>query len=103
MGSGDDARIAAKAVRGGAVDFMSEPIGEDELKTMLHEHLNETPSRAEAALAPQPTVSASTQVSLPAAISATDPPEVVELSEGVSFVCASPAMKEIHDQIALGN
>jgi two-component system response regulator AtoC len=101
MGSGDDARIAAKAVRSGAVDFMSEPIGEDELKMMLHEHLNEVPGAPETTLAPQPAVSASSEVSLPAAISTTDPPEVVELSEDVSFVCASPAMKEIHDQACL--
>src|SRR5664279_1511195 len=32
MGSGDNARIAAQAVRSGAADFMSEPIGEEELK-----------------------------------------------------------------------
>lgn len=95
MGSGDDARVAAQAVRSGAVDYMGEPIGADELKTMLREHLSETPCAPELGLvaAPEP--------SLPEPIQTTAEAEVVELSDGVSFVCASARMREIYDQARL--
>lgn len=101
MGSGDNARVAAQAVRSGAVDFMSEPIGEEELKTMLHEHLNEPSCVRELALVPPALADVPATISSPADACATGQPEVVELSDGVSFVYASPAMKEIYDQARL--
>jgi DNA-binding NtrC family response regulator len=91
IGAADDARIAAQAVRNGAIDFLGEPVGEEELKTVLHEHLNEDSSKREISL-----------------VSAKEPPspvkkaqidsQIVELCDGVSFVCGSPAMQEIYSQ-----
>jgi transcriptional regulator with PAS, ATPase and Fis domain len=80
---------------------MSDPIDEEELKTMLLEHLNEIPTVPKLALELPAVAAVAEPASLPAAVCATDHPEFVELSDGVSFVYASPAMKEIYDQARL--
>ncbi len=90
-GAGDDARTAAQAVRMGAVDYLGERIPEDELKTILQQHLHEAPVLLEIpAELPAPTI--------PLEDAGAEKPEIVELSDGISFVCASPAMKQIHAQ-----
>src|SRR5580704_4118984 len=40
-GASDDTRAAAQAVRMGAVDYLGESVHTDELKTVLHQYLNE--------------------------------------------------------------
>ena len=81
LGAGDDTRGAAQAVRLGAVDYLPEPFHESELESVLKQHLEPTPC------VPDPI----------------DDPEatVINLPEGVSFVCASLAMKRIQTQVSV--
>jgi DNA-binding NtrC family response regulator len=78
LGSGSDARSAALAVRMGALDYLSEPVQASELEALLQQHLGRTPTLD------TPTID--------------DQPEIVSLSDGATFVCASPAMKQIYAQ-----
>jgi DNA-binding NtrC family response regulator len=78
LGSASDARGAAMAVRMGALDYLSQPVQEAELQAILQQHLYD---------------------SLPLETPADkDETEIVPLGEGASFVCASSAMKQIHEQ-----
>jgi two-component system, NtrC family, response regulator AtoC len=81
LGSGDDTRGAAQAVRLGAVDYLPEAFQEWELESMLKQHL-----------VPDPCVPDQVDDS-----EAT----VINLPEGVSFVCASAAMKRIQAQVSV--
>ncbi len=76
----NDTRKAAQAVRLGALDYLSKPFQKAELETTIRQYL---------APAPSP-------------FSAGDgAPDIIDLSEDISFVCASPAMRRIHAQTAL--
>ncbi len=100
MGAGDDARTAVQAVRLGALDYLGEPVVESELEAVLQEHLTESPAAAAAQAeetAEPKAETAKPAVSVEVSVS-DDQPETIELSDGVSFVCASPAMKEIYSQ-----
>ena len=90
-GASDDTRSATQAVRLGAVDYLGESVHTDELRSILQQHLSEPTIAVEfpAPVAPQP--AAMEDIS-------GDKPEIVELSNGQSFVCASTAMKEIYAQ-----
>jgi two-component system, NtrC family, response regulator AtoC len=85
LGSASDARSAALAVRMGALDYLSEPFQESELEALLLQHLGEPPSAQEFGISEAPEI-------------INDEPEIINLSDGASFVCASPAMKQIHAQ-----
>lgn len=78
MGSASDARGAALAVRMGALDYLAHPVQESELGAIFHQHLQE----------PVLVEESTTE----------DDPEVVNLEDGATFVCASPAMKQIYNQ-----
>ena len=78
LGSASDARGAAMAVRMGALDYLSQPVHKSDLQAILRRHLYE-PSRIE-----EP--------------AGGDETEIVSLGNGANFVCASPAMKHIHEQ-----
>jgi DNA-binding NtrC family response regulator len=78
LGSASDARSAALAVRMGALDYLSEPVQQAELQALLQQHLGEVAPAQEAAV--------------------DGDPEIINLSDGASFLCASPAMKQIHAQ-----
>jgi len=78
FGPSSDARSAALAVRMGALDYLSEPVEKSELQAVLQQHLQESPLMDESILR-----SAS---------------EIVDLGNGNTFVCASPAMKQIYNQ-----
>ncbi len=84
FGPGSDARSAALAVRMGALDYLSQPLEESELEAALQQHLQE----------PLP----ATPVVVDAESFAESQSETVDLGDGVSFVCASSAMKQIHAQ-----
>jgi DNA-binding NtrC family response regulator len=94
-GASDDARAAVQAVRMGAIDYLGESAGAEELKSVLQQHLGEG----------SPTIQFPHVAMAPAAaveeISGGDQPEIVELSDGQSFVCASTAMKEIYAQVSV--
>ncbi len=78
MGSASDARGAALAVRMGALDYLAHPVQESELDAIFHQHLQE-PLAVEEPMTE-------------------DDPEIVDLAGGATFVCASPAMKQIYNQ-----
>src|SRR5271165_4585527 len=78
LGAVDDTRSATQAVRLGAVDYLPEPFHEAELECLLKQHL-----------APP--------MGLPEQVDDGET-TVINLPEGVSFVCASSAMKKIHAQ-----
>ena len=78
LGAIDDTRKAAQAVRLGAVDYLPEPFHESELKSVLAQHLVPVASVPDSSEDPEPTV--------------------IDLPEGVQFVCGSAAMKRIHAQ-----
>ena len=78
FGPSSDARSAAMAVRMGALDYLSEPVEQSELRAVLHQHLQEPPAQDKP-------------------IFRTDS-EVVDLGNGNTFVYASPAMKQIYNQ-----
>ena len=82
LGAGDDTRGAAQAVRLGAVDYLPEPFHESELESVLKQHLV------------APTLCVPDQID----DSATT---VINLPEGASFVCASPAMSRIYAQVSV--
>lgn len=87
FGPGSDARSAALAVRMGALDYLPQPLEESELEAVFQQHLHEPPAVLRpVAVEESPSDSQS---------------EVVPLGEGVSFVCASPAMKQIHAQASV--
>src|SRR5271167_155 len=81
LGASDDTRSAAQAVRLGAVDYLPEPFHESELESVLKQHL-------------APAVCVPEQI---------DDSEntVINLPEGASFVCASPAMRRIYAQVSV--
>jgi DNA-binding NtrC family response regulator len=79
LGSASDARSAALAVRMGALDYLSEPVQQAELQALLHQYLGEVPSAEKAGVGTGP--------------------EIINLSDGVSFLCASPAMQQIYAQV----
>jgi len=81
LGAGDDTRCAAQAVRLGAVDYLPEPFHESELESVLKQHLVPTPC-------------------VPDQIDDSEA-TVINLPEGVSFVCACPAMKRIQAQVSV--
>jgi len=81
LGVGDDTRGAAQAVRLGAVDYLPEPFHESDLESVLKQHL-------------QPALCVPDQIDDSEAT-------IINLPEGVSFVCASPAMKRIHAQVSV--
>jgi two-component system, NtrC family, response regulator AtoC len=81
LGAGDDTRGAAQAVRLGAVDYLQEPFHQWELESVLKQHL------VPALCVPDQIEDSETTV--------------INLPEGVSFVCASPAMKRIHAQVSV--
>jgi two-component system response regulator AtoC len=78
FGPSSDARSAAMAVRMGALDYLSEPVEHSELQAVLQHHLQEAPAQDEPILRSDS--------------------EIVDLGNGHSFVCASPAMKQIYNQ-----
>jgi two-component system response regulator AtoC len=84
FGPGSDARSATLALRMGALDYLSQPLEDSELQAALQEHLQEP------AVPPSPVL---LQESYGDSQS-----EIVNLGEGATFVCASPAMKKIHAQ-----
>ena len=92
MGAGDDARSAAQAVRMGAIDYLSNSAQEGELQSLVQKCLNEI-SEMEAPPAKTPQV-----LRLVEDINPAERPEIVDLGNGQSFVCASAAMKEIYAQ-----
>lgn len=85
LGAGDDTRMAARAVRLGAVDYLAEPFHQSELESVLRQHLMPPLSVIECA-PDQADASEAT---------------VINLSEGACFVCASPAMKRIYAQVSV--
>jgi len=88
-----DARKVAQAIKLGARDYLTKPLRKSDLDQVIREALNPVPEQ------PAP---AEPEVSSPAATSpAAEDSEIVELSEDISFVCASPAMKKIRSQAAL--
>lgn len=91
VGADDDTRAAAQAVRMGAIDYLGNSTHEDELRSVLNQHLAEAPAAELRPVPLQPTLLADP-------VPASDKPEMVELSDGQSFVCASAAMKEIYAQ-----
>jgi DNA-binding NtrC family response regulator len=92
LGAPDDARRAALAVRMGALEYLPQPVEDQELRKVLAQHLAEPGDvvqqhvDSEDAFAPR--------------LGSTDT-EIVELEDGVSFVCGSPAMKQIYVQAQL--
>jgi two-component system, NtrC family, response regulator AtoC len=84
FGPGSDARSAALAVRMGALDYLSQPLEESELQAAFQQHLQEPL----ALLRPVPVEESFHE----------SQSEVVPLGDGVNFVCASPAMKQIYAQ-----
>jgi len=93
FGAPDDAHRAALAVRMGALEYLPEPVEDQELRTVLQQHLRkaaaaaqEQRDHAESVLAP---------------VVGTGNVEIVPLGDGVSFVCGSPAMKQIYTQAQL--
>jgi len=92
VGAPDDARRAALAVRMGALEYLPQPVEDQELRTVLQQHLAESGDAAQAPNEPQAT---------PAARLGTGDAEIVNLGDGVSFVCGSPAMKQIYAQAQL--
>ncbi len=83
FGPGSDARSAALAVRMGALDYLPQPLGESELQAAIQQHLEPLPFLSPV-LVEEPCNDSQ--------------PEIVPLDNGVSFVCASPAMKQIYAQ-----
>lgn len=100
MGAGGDARAAVQAVRMGALDYLGEPVLESDLEAILQEHLPEA-SVGRLCLAEEqelPPATVEVGRDREQRVVDDDQPELVELSDGASFVCASPAMKEIYAQ-----
>ncbi len=93
LGSASDARSAALAVRMGALDYLSEPFQESELQALLHQHLGEPSSADGIGVHREPEIVNNDDPEI-----INDEPEIINLSDGASFVCASPAMKQIHAQ-----
>ncbi len=83
FGPGSDARSAALAVRMGALDYLSQPLEESELEAAVHQYLQEP-----VPLGPVPVEEPLSD----------NHAELVPLGDNVTFVCASPAMKQIYAQ-----
>src|SRR5271166_5910887 len=81
LGAVDDTRSATQAVRLGAIDYLPEPFHASELECLLKQHL------APPICVPEPIDDSETTV--------------INLPEGTSFVCASPAMRKIHAQVSV--
>ncbi len=78
QGPDNDVRSATQAVRMGALDYVGTGLQKSELEALLQQHLTEAPAVDE--------------------VVRNCEPEIIELPEGTSFVCASPAMKQIRMQ-----
>ena len=89
LGAGNDTRSATQAVRLGALDYLPETFQNSELTALLQQHLISQSDATEPDAAETPA----------AEVVASEPePSIVNLGDGVSFVCASQTMKQLYEQ-----